>query len=90
MPGVQGALLTYTSHLPNLQFSGPTHYSDIINFINQKDLDHNMFYKVCVIITDGEPQDLQETIDNLVITSFKPISFVVVTVSLKIMDQLDH
>ena len=62
----------------------------MINYINQKGADHNMFYKVCVIITDGDPQDLQQTIDNLVISSFKPISFIVVTVCQKIFDQLDH
>ena len=49
-----------------------------------------MFYKVCVIITDGEPQDLEETINNLVISSCKPISFIVVSVQMKIHDKVDH
>ena len=51
---------------------------------------HDFVYKVCIIITDGEPQDLQDTIDQLVISSFKPISFVVISVSLKIEDQMHH
>lgn len=57
-PGTQGVKQAYLENLPHLQLSGPTHYSEIIKFINDKPLDHNMYYKVCVIVTDGEPQDL--------------------------------
>ena len=89
-PGVHGALQTYVSSLNNFEFAGPTHYNEVINFMNQKSFNHNMFYKVCVIITDGDPQDLQQTIDMLVISSFKPISVIVVTVCHPILDKVDH
>ena len=56
-----------------------------MKFINNKNnLLHEMIYKVLVIITDGDPQDLQSTIDEIVVSSFKPISFLIISIQNKV------
>lgn len=88
--GTAGAIQSYANGLHQIQLSGPGHLSKIIEHVNNKQVLHDFVYKVCIIITDGEPQDLQNTIDQLVISSFKPISFVIISVSLKIDDKMHH
>lgn len=46
-----------------------------------------MYYKVLVLITDGEPNDLEKTIDQIVISSHKAVSIIIISVSQEIQDQ---
>ena len=56
-----------------------------MNYINNKtNLMHEMIYKVLVIITDGDPEDIQKTIDEIVISSFLPITFLIVSIQNKV------
>jgi hypothetical protein len=52
---------------------------EIIKSINQKTVAHDMVYKTCVIITSGQPEDMKESVHNLVISSCKAISFIIVS-----------
>ena len=49
-----------------------------------------MIYKVLAIITNGDPQDVQSTIDEIVVSSFKPISFLVICIQNKAKDHMDQ
>lgn len=57
-PGIKGVVDSYASMLEQLCPSGPTHFAEVIKEVNKKNVDHEMIYKVLVIITDGEPVDL--------------------------------
>ena len=78
------------SWLPALSLFGPTHYEKVIQEINVKQVDHELFYKVLVIITDGEPADLQATIDQIVVSSHKPVSIILVSVTHQIQDMAHY
>ncbi len=43
-------------------------------------MDHQFFYKVCIIITNSDPEDLDNTINQIVVSSFKPVSFIIISV----------
>lgn len=88
--GYQGAIQAYTDQIHNYNLSGPTNYSEIIACINNKQVAHELFYKVCVIITDGDPQDMKETIDQIVISSFKPVSFIIFSVNHEVRSGTEH
>ena len=55
-----------------------------------KQVDHELFYKVLVIITDGEPTDVQATIDQIVVSSHKPVSIILISVSHQIQDTVHY
>ena len=65
---------------------------EIIKTINNKQVDHEFFYKVCVILVNSdlksneEEDDLKNTINEIVISSFKPVSFVIISVVNEIFD----
>ena len=78
---IQGAIDSYRNILPKINLHGPSNFNLIMNYINnKKNLMHEMVYKVLVIITDGDPEDIQKTIDEIVISSFLPISFLIITI----------
>ena len=85
-PGLQGAIQGYISSLGNCFPAGPTHFADIMKFVNTKQVDHDMYYKVMVIITDGNPQDMRATIEQIVLQSFKKTSFLIISVSQLVQD----
>lgn len=87
LPGEMGALQAYQAILPQLSQSGPTHYNRIISEINSKVVTHDLYYKVLVIITDGDPNDMDLTIDRLVVSSHKPISLLIISVQQEIQDK---
>ena len=86
MAGVDGAVSCYLQWLPSITLAGPTFYREVMDQINKRQVDHELYYKVLVIVTDGEPNDLQDTIDQIVISSFKPISYIIISVSHMIKD----
>lgn len=73
--------------LPQLSPCGPTNYNRIISEINSKTVSHDLYYKILVIITDGDPTDLDLTIDRLVVSSHKPISLLIISVQQEIEDK---
>jgi hypothetical protein len=88
-PGMQGVVNSYESMLPQLGLSGPTCFNKVISEVNNKQVDHEMIYKVLTIITDGEPNDLRATIDAIVVSSHKPISIVIMSVARKLLSPND-
>jgi uncharacterized protein YegL len=76
--------------LPQLTLSGPTHFNKILSEINGKHVEHDLYYKVLVIITDGEPNDLNQTIDKLVVSSHKPISIILISVQMAVNDKIHY
>lgn len=81
LAGIESAIDSYRNILPEVNLNGPANFNLIINFINNKtNLMHDMIYKVLVIITDGDPQDIMQTIDEIVVSSFLPITFIIVSI----------
>ena len=58
-PGLDSIIEAYRRNLHTVNLGGPTHYGEIFQVINLKQVHHELYYKVCVIITDGEPLDMQ-------------------------------
>ncbi|EGR27926.1 hypothetical protein IMG5_186780 [Ichthyophthirius multifiliis] len=81
--GSVGAVKTYLTQVPHLQFHGPTILTEIIKIgakyaqseaIDQK----NQKYYIMLILTDSDPNDIDSIIDELVEASCFPISYIVV------------
>jgi hypothetical protein len=53
--GIDSLINSYKNVLGNVILAGPTQFSEIFQVINLKPTHHDMYYKVCVFITDGEP-----------------------------------
>ncbi len=77
---VENIIKEYHNCLNKIYFSGPTHFAPIINKIIEeiKRIDDIYDYHVLMILTDGEIDDLEETIDALVEGSFYPLSVIII------------
>lgn len=82
--GVEGVFQLYNNALKNLELSGPTYFSHLleraINFtgMNMKNNPDN--YTILLILTDGVIHDMSETIGWLIEASKLPMSVVIVGV----------
>ncbi len=81
--GIPGLMDAYMKLLPRVQLSGPTLFHPILEecmkLATQSKLtqDSDNYY-IFLILTDGQINDMQETIDDLVACSLLPISVVIV------------
>jgi len=83
--GLDGVVETYKNAINNVNLYGPTHFSKIIETINDKAESENCTqvnqkYNILLIITDGIINDMQPTIDAIVRGSSLPISIIIVGV----------
>ena len=79
---IQGVIEAYHKAVHKIRFSGPTLFAPIIKKINnmiKKDI-NNFKYNILLILTDGKIDDINETIDELVESSFLPLSVVIIGV----------
>lgn len=83
--GTMGLLDTYAKGIMKLQQHGPSQFSGVIDFatqfVGQEPVSQdNQFYSILVILTNGENQDKEETVDKIVEASEYPISIIIVAV----------
>eukprot|EP00474_Spongospora_subterranea_P005098 CRZ05556.1 hypothetical protein [Spongospora subterranea] len=89
--GVNGMLNAYSNTVPNLDFSSPTNFAEVLSHaisiaddLHRSNKDHipNPQYSILLIITDGEISDFEETKDWIVYAANEdlPLSIVIVGV----------
>ena len=80
--GIDGILKAYRDTLDNTELDGPTYFHFIINNLNEKVKKEQKKgkdkYNILMILTDGIIDDMSETIDSLVESSFLPISVIII------------
>lgn len=79
---IQGVIEAYHKAVYKIEFSGPKLFAPIIRKINKmikKDI-NNFKYNILMILTNGKINDMNETIDELVESSFLPLSVVIIGV----------
>ena len=80
---LQGVLDTYRNIIPQIEFAGPSHLKYIIDqaqsFAANSDISQlNQEYYVLIILTDGEIEDMDETIESIVRSSNYPLSILII------------
>ena len=89
---IQGVIEAYRKAVHKVVFSGQTLFAPIIHKINhmiKKDID-NFKYNVLMILTNGKIDDINETIDELVESSFLPLSVIIIGVGYANFSQMER
>ena len=91
---IQGIINSYHNAIKKIDLFGPTNFSPIIEEIIKMIEDENSDkkYHILMILTDGEIDDMDDTIDKLVKGSSKPLSVIIIGVgnaNFKSMIKLD-
>jgi len=80
--GIEGIMNTYLHSLQNVELSGPTYFSPLINevmkYCQAQKNNPNGLYTVLLLLTDGEIHDMEETINCLIESSHLPLSIIIV------------
>ena len=81
--GINGILKAYREVLNNTKLFGPTYFHYIIDNLNErvkKEIQGDNFnnYNILMILTDGIIEDMDETINSLVESSYLPISVIII------------
>ncbi len=80
---IDNVLKEYRNFIKTITLWGPTNFAPMINDLNREvknNLNNGlvMLYNILMILTDGQINDMQDTIDALVEASFLPISVIIV------------
>ena len=80
---IDNVLVEYRKFITEIKLSGPTNFAPMIRDLNnevKKNLSDGMVmgYNILLILTDGQIDDLNDTIDEMVEASFLPISVIIV------------
>ena len=80
---MDNVLIEYRKFITQIRLSGPTNFAPMVRDLNNEVKNNlrngmTMGYNILLILTDGQIDDLQDTIDELVIASFLPISVIIV------------
>ena len=94
---IDNVLKEYRQFITKINLSGPTNFAPMINDLNREVKENIkngliMHYNILMILTDGQIDDMQDTIDALVEASFLPISVIIVGIgngNFNNMDVLD-
>ena len=81
--GIDGILQTYRTVLNNTELWGPTHFHHFIERLNETvkaDISRENYnnYNILMILTDGIIEDMDDTINALVESSYLPISVIII------------
>ena len=98
---IDNVLVEYRKFITEIKLSGPTNFAPMIRDLNnevKKNLSDGMVmgYNILLILTDGQIDDLNDTIDEMVEASFLPISVIIVGIgngdftSMDILDADDN
>ena len=91
---INNVLSTYRNILPVIQFCNNNLFSpiikEVIKRINEKIKEVNYhFYNILMILTNGDINDINDTIDNIVQASFLPISIIIIGIGNNDFGNLD-
>ena len=80
---IDNVLVEYRKFITQIRLSGPTNFAPMIRDLNNEvkyNLNNGMTmgYNILLILTDGQIDDLKDTIDEMVEASFLPISVIIV------------
>ena len=80
---IENVLKEYRKFITTIFLWGPTNFAPMINDLNRvvkKDLNDGLImnYNILMILTDGQIDDMDDTVDALVEASFLPISVIIV------------
>ena len=77
---IEGVIEAYHKAVYKIKFSGPILFAPIIKKINNmiKNDMNNFKYNILMILTNGKIDDINDTIDELVESSFLPLSVVII------------
>mmetsp|Transcript_31385 Transcript_31385/g.34265 ORF Transcript_31385/g.34265 Transcript_31385/m.34265 type:complete len:530 (+) Transcript_31385:81-1670(+) len=81
--GVEGILEAYKTSFTRLQLAGPSLLEPTIRHATElakKAAESTLNYTIHLIITDGNVQDMEQTIDAIIDASSEPISFIIMGV----------
>jgi hypothetical protein len=80
--GIHGVMEAYKHALTNIELSGPTHFAPIIRKVTRLKREElargTVQFDIITILTDGEINDMRETIDAIVDASVLPMVFLIV------------
>lgn len=80
--GIEGVIDLYKTVLPKLKFLGPTYLCPMIKGISssiKSRFDKDKFsYCILLVITDGIMTDMEDTIEEIIDSSYYPLSIVIV------------
>ena len=81
--GIDGILKTYRTVLNNTELWGPTHFHHFIDRLNdtvKAEISRENYntYNILMILTDGIIEDMDDTINALVESSYLPISVIII------------
>jgi len=79
--GLDGIISVYRSAIKRYDLSGPTYFHHVIqnaSIMAERSWNESKTYTILLILTDGEINDMQETIDCVVDASMKPLSIIIV------------
>ena len=79
---IQGIIGEYHKAINIVSLWGPTNFMPIIKAINNliKKENNNLKYHILMILTDGKIDDIDDTIEELVESSFLPLSIIIIGV----------
>ena len=79
---VQGIIKEYHKAINIVSLYGPTYFTPVIKKMNDliKGEKNHLKYHILMILTDGMINDINETIDELVESSFLPLSIIIIGV----------
>jgi vacuolar-type H+-ATPase subunit F/Vma7 len=80
VPSFDEVVQVYKNVISKVELRGPTYLRPLINRIMGNFTHDPKTYNILIIITDGDVEDLQETIDVIVEASRKPLSIIIVGV----------
>ena len=76
---IQNVLLAYRNCVHSIRMFGPTFFAPIIRqTINISKINNKKSYYILMILTDGQINDIEDTINSLVEASYLPISIIII------------
>ena len=87
---IDNVIKLYHNCLNEIEFSEPTFFSPIINKVNEiiKENDDSYKYNILMILTDGNVQDVKNTINSIIESSFLPLSIIIIGIGNEDFNQM--
>ncbi|CAD8209885.1 unnamed protein product [Paramecium octaurelia] len=80
--GLDGIIECYKNQLHKLKFDGPTYLHPVLNkamqMAQQRKNQGSEDYIVLLILTDGQTDDMLESIDDIIASSYLPLSIIII------------
>ena len=89
---IQGVIEAYHKAVHKIKFSGQTLFAPVIQKVNKmiKQDINNFKYNVLMILTNGKIDDIDDTINELVESSFLPLSVVIIGIGCANFSQMER